>query len=162
VQARCVVYTGIAENGAAALFRAFARVIPRARLFASDGVAERAFMRRRIARRVLVTTYALPPSALPPEGQAFFRRYATRWGDPTPDPYAVYGYESMRLVLDAIAAVGPDREAIIRWIHRSVRDRPSPFGTYSIDRFGDTSLRAYGLFRIRDRQLQYVETVQAP
>jgi len=68
----------------------------------------------------------------------------------------------MRLVLDAIAAVGPDREAIIRWIHRSVRDRPSPFGTYSIDRFGDTSLRAYGLFRIRDRQLQYVETVQAP
>jgi hypothetical protein len=37
--------------GAAQLFRAFARVIPKARLFASDGVAERAFMRGWTARR---------------------------------------------------------------------------------------------------------------
>jgi branched-chain amino acid transport system substrate-binding protein len=160
--ARCVVYAGIAHNGAAPLFRAVARAIPRARFFAADGVAQRPFTRRRIARRVLVTTYTLPPSALPAEGQDFFRRYAARWGDPTPDPYAVYGYESMRLVLDALEAVGPDRAAIVRWLHRSVRDRPSPFGPYSINRFGDTSVRTFGLYRIRDRRLEYVETVQVP
>ena len=156
--ADCVVFGGIARNGAAPLFRALRDV----RRFAADGVITRAFMRRPIARRVLVTTYTLPPSALPPEGQDFFRRYTARWGDATPDPYAVYGYESMRLVLDAVAAVGRDREAIIRWLHRSVRDRPSPFGPYSIDRFGDTSVRAFGLYRIRHRQLQYVDTVDVP
>jgi hypothetical protein len=43
----------------------------------------------------------------------------------------------------------------------AVRDRPSPFGSYSIDRFGDTSVRAFGLYRIRDR-LRYVETIQVP
>jgi branched-chain amino acid transport system substrate-binding protein len=160
--ARCIVYAGISINGAPQLFRALARALPSARLFASDGVADRAFMRRPIARRVLVTTYTLPPSALPPDGQEFFRRYTARWGDQTPDPYAVYGYESMRLVLDAVAAAGPDRRAIVRWLHRAVRDRPSPFGPYSIDRFGDTSLRAFGLYRIRKAQLEYVETIQVP
>jgi branched-chain amino acid transport system substrate-binding protein len=162
LHARCVVYTGITRNGAAPQFRALARAMPKARMFACDGVADRAFMRRRIARRVLVTTYTLPPSALPPEGQDFFRRYSARWGDATPDPYAVYGYESMRLVLDAITAVGPDREAIIRWLHTAVRDRPSAFGPYSIDRFGDTSVRTYGLYRIRHRQLEYVDTINVP
>ena len=160
--ARCVLYAGITANGAAPLISRLARALPKARFFAGDGVADRAFLRRPIARRVLITIYVLPPSALPPAGQDFFRRYSARWGDPTPDPYAVYGYESMRLVLDAIAAVGPDREAIIRWLHTAVRDRPSPFGTYSIDRFGDTSLRAIGLYRARHKRLDYVETIHVP
>lgn len=156
--ADCVVFAGVAQNGAASLLRALRHV----KRFAADGVVSRAFMRRPIARRVLVTTFTLPPSALPPEGQGFFRRYSARWNDPTPDPYAVYGYESMRLVLDAVAAVGPDRDAIVRWLHHSVRDRPSPFGPYSIDRFGDTSVRTFGLYRIRDRRLKYVETIHVP
>ena len=41
-----------------------------------------------------------------------------------PDPFAVYGYEAMRLALDAIDAAGADRASLIRWLF-PVRDRDS-------------------------------------
>jgi branched-chain amino acid transport system substrate-binding protein len=160
-RAQCVAYAGITPNGAVPLYRAIARRAPGAKLFGGDGIAERAFVRRRIARRVIMTVNTLPPAALPPAGQDFFRRYSARYGDATPDPYAAYGYESMRLILDAVAAVGPDRRAMVEWL-RDVRNRPSPFGPYSFDRFGDTTLRAYGLYTARRKQLIYVGALQAP
>jgi branched-chain amino acid transport system substrate-binding protein len=89
------------------------------------------------------------------------QRYSARYGEQFPDPYAVQGYEAMRLVLDAVAAVGPRRRAVIRWLH-DVRNRQSVLGTYSFDRFGDTTLRDYGLYRIRAGELQWAGAVRAP
>jgi branched-chain amino acid transport system substrate-binding protein len=73
----------------------------------------------------------------------------------------VYGYEAMRLVLDGVTAAGPDRAALIDWL-AAVRDRQSVLGTYSFDRFGDTTLRDYGLYRIRGGHLRWARTVRAP
>jgi branched-chain amino acid transport system substrate-binding protein len=150
----CVAFTGITANGAVRLFIDLARALPRARLFGSDGIAESGFSNpreggvpRRVARRVLVTIGTLAPSAYPPEGRDFFRRYSRRYGERNPDPYAIYGYEAMRLVLDAVAARGADRQGVIDWL-RAVRDRDSVLGTYGFDRYGDTTLRDYGVYRI--------------
>lgn len=110
---------------------------------------------------MLVTVPTLAPEALPESGRAVLQRYAARYGDPFPDPYAVHGYEAMRLVLDAVAAVGPSRRAVIGWL-RTVRNRPSVLGTYSFDRFGDTTLRDYGLYRIRGGALEWAGAVRAP
>jgi branched-chain amino acid transport system substrate-binding protein len=165
---QCVVFTGVTPNGAVQLFRDLARGLPRAKLFGSDGLTSPGFvdprhggLPARIARRVLITYHPRAPEALPEAGRAVLLRYATRWRDASPAPFAVYGYEAMRLVLDAIAAVGPDREAIIGWL-RSVRDRPSVLGTYSFNRFGDTTLRDYGLYRIRRGALVWAGVVEAP
>jgi hypothetical protein len=35
-------------------------------------------------------------------------------------------------------------------------------GTYGFDRFGDTTLRTYGLYRIRGGGLTYAGAVEAP
>jgi branched-chain amino acid transport system substrate-binding protein len=159
----CVAYTGITANGAVSLFRRLTRALPRARFFGSDGIAESGFadpreggVPRRVGRRVLVTVSTLAPSDYPAAGQDVLRRY----GEPNPDPYALYGYESMRLILDAVAAVGPSREAVIEWL-ASVRGRPSVLGTYGFDAFGDTTLGTYGLYAIRDGQLVYDGKVEA-
>jgi branched-chain amino acid transport system substrate-binding protein len=167
-RARCVAYTGITANGAVRLFRDLARVMPRARLFGTDGIAESGFtdpreggVPRRVGRRVVVTVATLAPEALPPAGQTMLQRYSARYGEPFPDPYAVQGHEAMRLVLDAVAAVGPRRRAVIRWLN-DVRGRQSVLGTYAFDRFGDTTLRDYGLYRIRDGALQWAGAVRAP
>lgn len=164
----CVVFTGVVENGAVRLFRLLGSLIPRAKLFGSDGVAISTFTdpRRgglppRIGRRVLVTVGTLVPEALPAAGREFFRRYSRRYRDPIPDLYAPYGYEAMRLVLDAIATVGPDRAAVISWL-RSVRGRRSVLGTYSFNRFGDATLRDYGVYRISRGQLIWAGAVRAP
>ena len=101
----------------------------------------------------MVTVATLSPDAMPEAGRAMLQRYSARYGEQFPDPYAVQGYEAMRLVLDAVAAVGPRRRAVIRWLH-DVGSRQSVLGTYSFDRFGDTTLRDYGLYRIRGGQLR--------
>jgi branched-chain amino acid transport system substrate-binding protein len=166
--ARCVAYTGITANGAVRLFRDLARALPRARLFGTDGIAESGFADPReggvspkVGRRVLVTVATRAPAAMPEAGRAMLQRYATRYGQQFPDPFAIQGYESMRLVLDAVAAVGPRRRAVIRWLH-DVRDRQSVLGRYSFDRHGDTTLRDYGLYRIRGGALQWAGAVRAP
>jgi branched-chain amino acid transport system substrate-binding protein len=164
---QCVAYTGITANGAVPLFRKVARALPRARLFGSDGIAESGFadpreggVPGRVGRRVIVTVATLAPEAMPEAGRAMLQRYAARYGEQFPDPYAVQGYEAMRLVLDAVAAVGPRRRAVIRRLH-DVRNRQSVLGTYSFDRFGDTTLRNYGLYRIRGGELQWAGVVRA-
>jgi branched-chain amino acid transport system substrate-binding protein len=165
---RCVAYTGITANGAVPLFRKIARALPRARLFGSDGIAESGFadpreggVPARVGRRVVVTVATLAPDAMPESGRAMLQRYSARYGEQFPHPYAVQGYEAMRLVLDAVAAVGPRRRAVIRWLH-DVRNRQSVLGRYSFDRFGDTTLRDYGLYRIRGGALQWAGAVRAP
>ena len=167
-RAQCVVFNGITANGAVHLFRALARGLPHARLFGSDGIAERGFtdrreggVPRRVARRVLVTAYPLAPDALPDTGRMVLERYAARYGDRSPDVYALHGYEAMRLVLDGVAAVGAQRSALIDWL-AAVRDRQSVLGSYSFDRFGDTTLRDWGLYRIRRGRLQWVGALRAP
>jgi branched-chain amino acid transport system substrate-binding protein len=164
----CVAYTGITANGAVDVIGALARRLPRARFFASDGLAESGFtdrreggISRRFARRVLLTVATLAPDAYPPAGRAFFERYAQRYGDPHPDPYAIYGYEAMQLILDAVSAVGANRSAVIDWM-RSVTGRAGVLGSYGFDRFGDTTLRTYGLYGIDRGSLIYAGAVEAP
>jgi branched-chain amino acid transport system substrate-binding protein len=167
-RAQCVAYTGITATGAVPLFRRVARALPRARLFGSDGIAESGFadpreggVPARVGRRVVVTVATLAPDAMPASAREMLQRYSARYGEPFPDPYAVQGYEAMRLVLDAVAAVGPRRRAVVRWLH-DVRNRQSVLGTYSFDRFGDPTLRDYGLYRIRGGSLQWAGAVRAP
>ena len=167
-RANCVAYGGITVNNAVRLFRDLARGLPRARLFGSDGIAESGFSDPReggvpakVGRRVLVTVATLAPSAYPAQGQDFFRRYSERYGEPNPDPYAIYGYEAMRLVLEAAAAVGPSRQAVIEWL-RDMPARAGALGTYRFDSYGDTTLRSYGLYRVRQGALWWAGAVEAP
>ena len=67
----------------------------------------------------------------------------------------------MRLVLDAVAAAGSDRLAVIE----SLRDMPAragAVGTYRFDRYGDTTLRSFGLYRVRRGALEWAGAVEAP
>jgi branched-chain amino acid transport system substrate-binding protein len=166
--ADCTVFTGITANNAVQLFRDLGRALPRARLFGSDGVAESGFsdpreggIPRRLGRRVYVTVGTLAPFAYPSAGRRFFSAYRQRYRDRYSDPYAIYGYEAMQLALDAVEAAGADRQAVIRWLF-SVRDRSSVLGDYSIDRFGDTTLRTYGVYRMSRGALNWAGAVRAP
>jgi branched-chain amino acid transport system substrate-binding protein len=163
----CVAFTGITANGAVRLFTDLALALPQAGLFGSDGIAESSFadpreggVPPRVGRRVLVVIGTLAPSAYPSAGRNFFRRYRIRYSDPNPDPYAIYGYEAMRLALDAIAARGADRQGVIDWL-RAVRDRPSVLGTYGLDRYGDTTLRDYGAYRVGGGEFFWAGRVRA-
>ena len=154
---RCVFFGGVTANGAVPLFRDIGRLVRGIRLFGGDGIAESEFTDPReggvpqsVARRVRITINVLGPSAYPPAGRQFFRAYVSRYPDAPLVPYAIYGYEAMSLLLDAIDSAGPagnQRAAVVDALF-GTRDRPSVLGKYSIDPRGDTSLTNFGVYRI--------------
>src|SRR5204863_5986248 len=100
-----------------------------------------------------ITVATLDPTAYPPAGRRFFELYARRYG--RSQPYAIYGYAAMNLMLDAITRATdhgskPAARSKVRAAIFATSDRPSVLGQYSIDRQGDTSIDRYGVYRLQD------------
>jgi branched-chain amino acid transport system substrate-binding protein len=152
IKGDCIAYTGITANGAARMFN---RVSRTAKLFASDGVAESGFtshISRSAAKRMTITVTTLAPAAYSPAGAAIIG---------SGDPYKIYGYEAMKLLLDGINAAGASRPALLGYLRSGVQNRASVLGTYSLDANGDTTNRAYGLYGISGDALSWIRVVNA-
>jgi branched-chain amino acid transport system substrate-binding protein len=78
----------------------------------------------------------------------------------TPDPYAIYGYEAMRLALDAIQRSQTGENADVLKALFATKDRQGVLGTYSIDENGDTTLLDRSLQAVKNGQLTFVKTVK--
>ena len=112
-------------------------------------------------KQVKVTVATLSPDQYPPEGQEFFKAFTEKYGVSNPDPYAIYGYEAMRLALDAIERSGDaSKENIVKALFET-KDRESVLGTYSIDENGDTTLTDYGVYTIDGGELTFDQTIKA-
>jgi branched-chain amino acid transport system substrate-binding protein len=166
--ADCFVYSGITANNGVQLFKDFAAALPNAKLYGPDGVAESGFFVTKeggipadVAKRVKVTVATLPPDQYPPEGQKFFDEFTKKYNIKSPDPYAIYGYESMNLLLDAIKRSGSGEKADIVKALFATKDRSSVLGTYSIDENGDTTLTDYGAYTINNSALKFDQTIKA-
>jgi branched-chain amino acid transport system substrate-binding protein len=166
--ADCFIYSGITANNAVQLYKDFSAALPNAKLYGPDGVAESGFSDPKnggippdVASKVKVTVATLSPSEYPPEGQDFFKQYTQKYGEANPDPYAIYGYEAMRLALDAIqrSKTGA-KEDIVKALF-DTKDRQSVLGTYSIDENGDTTLTDYGVYTISGGKLKFDSTIKA-
>jgi branched-chain amino acid transport system substrate-binding protein len=163
--ADCVLISAITEDNAVLLTKQVAEAMPSAKLFGTAGLAESTFANaeqggipRSLDSRVLITAAALGPAAAAPSGQAFYDRYRLRYGDP--EPYAIFGYEAMSLMLSAIAratddGTQPAQRSKVRAAIFSTRGRRSVLGTYSIRPDGDTTLRRYGVYRIVGGRLRF-------
>jgi branched-chain amino acid transport system substrate-binding protein len=163
----CMVFSGITANNAVQVFKDFAAALPKAKLYGPDGVADTTFASTKdglptdVANRTKVTIATLSPDQYPTQGQEFFKSYTQKYGEANPDPYAIYGYEAMELALDAIQrSKTGDRPDVIQALF-STKDRNSVLGTYSIDKNGDTSLSDYGVYSIKNGQLEFDKTIKA-
>jgi branched-chain amino acid transport system substrate-binding protein len=166
----CFVFSGITANGAVQLFKDVSAAVPDARLFGPDGVAESGFADPKeggippeVQEKTRVTVATLAPEEYPEVGKKFFADFQKKYGDPNPDPYAVYGYEAMDLILDTIAELGPDggdKQAVIDALF-ATQGRESALGTYDIDENGDTTLTDYGIYAISDGELEFERTIKA-
>ena len=166
--ADCFIYSGITANNAVQLYKDFSAALPDAKLYGPDGVAESGFADPKeggipadVASKVKVTVATLSPDQYPPEGQEFFKQFSQKYGEKNPDPYAIYGYEAMRLALDAIErSKTGNKEDIVKALF-DTKDRESVLGTYSIDENGDTTLTDYGVYTINGGELQFDSTIKA-
>jgi branched-chain amino acid transport system substrate-binding protein len=163
----CFAFSGITANNAAQIYKDVSATIPDAKLFGPDGVAEPGFadpaeggIPADVAEKTFVTVATLEPSQYPPAGQKFFEDFEKEYGEDNPSPYAIYGYEAMRLVLDTIAEAGTDRQAVIDGLF-DTKGRESVLGTYDIDENGDTTITDYGVYTIDGGELTFDRTIKA-
>ena len=166
--ADCFVFSGITSNNGVQIFKDFEAALPNAKLYGPDGVAETGFVDPKeggipadVASKVKVTVATLDPASYPPEGREFFEAFEREYNEDNPDPYAIYGYEAMRLALDAIErSQTGEKEDIVKALF-ATKDRSSVLGTYSIDENGDTTLTDYGVYTVKGGELQFDKTVEA-
>jgi branched-chain amino acid transport system substrate-binding protein len=167
--ADCFFGSIIVDNNGVQLFKDVAAGNPQIKLFGPDGVAESTFtdpkeggIPENIAGRTRITVATLAPEEYPPEGKKFFEDYEKAYGE-DPEPYAIYGFEAMGVILDAIkraGAKGNDRQAVIDAFFQT-KGRASVLGTYDIDQNGDTSLTDYGAYTVKGGELTFDKKIEA-
>jgi branched-chain amino acid transport system substrate-binding protein len=165
----CVYISGIVNNNAVQLTKDLAAAMPNAKILGPDGICTATYTDPKqggiptsLASRTQCTVATLDPAKYPPAGKQFFAAYKKAYPGTEPDPYAIYGYESMSLAIDAIKRAGDkgnDRQSVIDALF-STKDRQSVLGTYSIDKDGDTSLTDYGLYKIAGGQPTFLKVIK--
>jgi branched-chain amino acid transport system substrate-binding protein len=150
--AQALFFAGGAEQGAVALWRQLHAADPGLMLLGSSAMVTEAFTSAigAAGATTYLTTPALSPASYPPEGVKMLVDYRRRFGYEG-GPYALYGFEAMSVVLEAIrraGAGGNDRTAVIRSFF-ATHERHSVLGTYSIRPNGETTLAQYGVDRVQ-------------
>jgi len=166
--ADCFVFSGIINNNAVQLYKDFGAALPGAKLYGPDGVAQASFVDpkeggvpKSLDPRLTLTIATLSPDSYPPAGQEFFKAYTAKYGVTNVDPYALYGYEAMNLIIDAIKrSKTADRADVIKALFET-KDRKSVLGTYSIDKNGDTTLTDYGAYKVVNGEMKFDQTVKS-
>jgi branched-chain amino acid transport system substrate-binding protein len=170
IKGDCFVFTGEIESNGVQAIKDAASVGSVKAMFAGDGMClndtadPKKGIPANIAPKFKCTIATLDPKAFGPEGKKFFKDYVAKYGGSSPDPYAIYGYESMALLLDSIKRASEKgsltRQAVVDAM-LSTQNRNSVLGTYSIDKNGDTSLTDYGLYKIASGKLAFDKVLKA-
>jgi branched-chain amino acid transport system substrate-binding protein len=175
VKADCFVGSGVTGENYVQVFKDVAAANPTVKLYGPDGVAEEAFTNPSkggipadVGARTKITVATLGLEEFKKrnnaEAEKFFTDFERTYGDSSPDPYAIYGYETMALALATLKAVGDkanDREAVRAQLLENTKDRESALGVYSIDENGDTTLTDYGLYTIKDGVPSFEKVIKA-
>lgn len=168
--ADCFFFGGVTANGAVQLYKDISAAIPGVKTYGADGVCESGFTNPKkdgIPKAVganFKCTVATLDLASYPGGRDFQKAFEQAYGNSKPDPYAIYGYEGMQLVLDTIKNGGADastRDGFLKAL-LATKDRNSVLGTYSFDENGDTTLTDYGLYNVGpDGNPTYESTIKS-
>jgi branched-chain amino acid transport system substrate-binding protein len=156
IKSDCFAWSGVTGENGVQVFKDAAAACTSCKLYGPDGVAEEAFSNPKkggipadVGARTTLFVATLGVKDLP-DAKPVVDGFKKKYGSAAVDPYAIYGYETMALALDAIKRAGDkgnDRKAVIEQLFNT-KDRKSVLGTYSIDENGDTTLTDYGLYKI--------------
>jgi len=166
ITANCFVFTGELESGAVQIYKDVAAAHPGIKMFGGDATVANALaspttgIPPTLASQWQGTFPTVAPTQLGSSGKKFFDEYNRTYGTTSPDPYAIYGYESMALALATIKHVADSHagqvsraDVVSALLH--THNRNSAIGTYSINAQGDTTLSSYGLYRISGGRLVF-------
>lgn len=106
-----------------------------------------------IAEGIYASVAGLPFDKLGAAGQKFLTDYNAKYGKLT-EPYAIYGYETMNVLLQAIENVcasggDPSNRKAVNDAVFAIKDFNGVLGTWSFDANGDTSLTDMSIYQAK-------------
>ncbi len=156
--AQAVFFSGGTSSQVVTLWRELYGADPNLLLLGPSTMVNAAFVKQvgGAAQNTYLSTPLLPTSMYPASAQRLYADYGRHF-DEVATPDALYGYEAMSVVLEAIrraGAQGNNRQAVIDQFF-ATRNRNSVLGSYSIQPSGDTTLSLYGVDRVSGGQLVF-------
>jgi branched-chain amino acid transport system substrate-binding protein len=159
------IFYGSASSAAAAkVFAADASADPSAKLFGPSALDTTAFAGALGSTQNVYVSRAglLKRSSLPVAGQQFITSFTSTYGH-APASQAIFGYEAMLAVLDAIHAAGQnatDRRVVVQEFFATKNPADSVIGPFSIDAKGDTSFNEFVFSKLEAGAFKPVAQVQ--
>jgi branched-chain amino acid transport system substrate-binding protein len=149
--AQAVFVSATATSEAARLVRQLHASVSRMPLLASSTMLNTVFTSNLGAAEgaTFLGSPILATRLYPPSARRVLAQYSRRFAG-SPEPYALYGYEAMSVLLAAIRAAGArgdDRKAVIESFF-ATHDRSSVLGVYSMRPSGETTLSSYAIDRV--------------
>lgn len=154
--ADCFYFAGIVSNGAVQITKDVNAALPNAKIYGGDGICTGSYTNAAMhgvpagVDNKIQCTVATQNLIAYPGGKQFLASYKAKYGTSSPDPYAIYGFEVMKLGLDTVAGLGSkgsDKSAVLSALF-ATKARHSVLGTYGFDANGDTTLKSYGLYKV--------------
>ena len=157
-----VYFGGTTQSGAGQLAKDLVASGVKAKLMMPDGCRENALIesagKENLEGRAYVTFGGLPPSQLQGKGRDFYEAYKKKY-NAEPEAYAVYGYESGKVVIEGIRRAGQKNREAIRAAVAGIRDMDGALGKWSFDANGDTSLKVMVVEEIKNGRFVPVKIV---
>jgi branched-chain amino acid transport system substrate-binding protein len=155
-----VYFGGTTETGAGQLAKDIAAGGLTVKLMGPDAFYNSALMTSAgdaaLENRVFITFGGIPPEQQTGKGKAFVEAYRALYRS-EPEGYAIYAYESAKVVLDAIVRAGrKDRAAVVAAL-AATRDYDGALGRWSFDANGDTTLMVMSGNTVRGGAFSFVK-----
>jgi branched-chain amino acid transport system substrate-binding protein len=156
LKADCLMLAAVPTKGEVELTKEVHALLPTAKIFGPQDMCTNAWTNARdggvpasIDPLIQCTSVAQSLTAYP-GGRAFVAAYRAKYGVADPNPYAIFGYEAMKLALSTISGLGAngDSKSAVLSALFSTTNRRSVLGTYSFNRDGDTTLKSFGLYKV--------------
>ena len=156
LHADCVILAAVPSKAEVALTKAVHLALPTAKIFGPDQMCTSAWTNPEdggvpaTIDPLIECTGVTQGATADPGGKAFLAAYRARYSAFYPNPYAILGYEAMRLGLTTIAGLGPngDSKSAVLSALFSTANRHSVLGTYGFNKNGDTTLKSFGLYKV--------------
>jgi branched-chain amino acid transport system substrate-binding protein len=140
------------------LFNEIAAAGPKIKLFAADGVNDGSYdtgLLPAAQKNTYLSSPGFRDQDLTAAGKKFVADFQAMYHR-VPQISAIFGYEAMAGVLDALRRAGGvanQRTSVVKEFMQSTKNRSSVLGTYSINGDGDTSLAPYVFSRFQAGKL---------
>jgi branched-chain amino acid transport system substrate-binding protein len=159
-----IVFAGVAGPSTRRLLAGLARALPAVPVIGAAGLLAASPTAAGAPDRVEALSGVRPGAAQPARGRRVLRALRALEGPAAARPGALYGYESVRIVLDAIERAGAGGTAIDRVrVARAaleIRRRRSVIGAFQVRATGDVGQERFGRYRLLDGRFSYAGTVR--